>query len=197
MSISNFTDMEEDGLIKDGMNVGPPLYRRRSSAAPQRFTGLMHMTTAQWEVLDDFFHNTLFDGVLRFLFPTQGATSTLAWRARFTSPPQRQSVGADSGDFWVVGLNLERTGIGSPIAQTSFLIDPDIFYTPSVFTPSQTLSPSLYTNTNTVYAAQLRPYIEPALFTNTNTFYVPVVSSQRLSPALFTNTNTFYAPTVS
>lgn len=40
--------------------------------------------------------------------------------------------------------------------------------------------------------------LTPSLFTNTNTFYAPtVLQPGSLFPSLFTNTNTFYAPTVS
>ena len=69
--------------------------------------------------------------------------------------------------------------------------------------PAQTLTPSLYTNTNTFFAATVTlagptQTLTPALYTNTNTFYAATVSaSNTLTPALYTNTNTFYDATVA
>ena len=69
---------------------------------------------------------------------------------------------------------------------------------------SQTLTPSLFTNTQTFYAPTVAPgarTLTPTLFTNTQTFYAPTVANasgpQTLTPSLFTNAQTFYAPTVS
>ena len=66
---------------------------------------------------------------------------------------------------------------------------------------TQTLTPSLYTNSNTFYAATVTPgavTLAPARYDNTNQFYSPTVSySNTLVPGLLTNTNEFYSPTVS
>lgn len=66
-----------------------------------------------------------------------------------------------------------------------------------------TLTPSLFTNTNTFYAPTVAPGavdLTPSLFTNDNTFYSATVTlaggSQTLTPGLFSNSNTFYGPTV-
>lgn len=66
---------------------------------------------------------------------------------------------------------------------------------------AQTLTPSLFTNTQTFYAPTVTRgavSLAPSLFTNTQTFYGPTVSATYgLTPALFTNTQTFYAATVT
>lgn len=66
-----------------------------------------------------------------------------------------------------------------------------------VFKPElQTLTPSLFTNTNTFYTPKISFKIYPSLFANSNTFYSPKVNL-RLTASLFVNTNVFYSPTVS
>lgn len=67
---------------------------------------------------------------------------------------------------------------------------------------TQTLTPSLFTNTSTFYAPTINRgavTLTPSLFTNSSTFYGPTINrgAVTLSPPLFSNTNTFYAPTVS
>jgi len=66
---------------------------------------------------------------------------------------------------------------------------------------TQTLTPSLFTNTQTFYAATVAPgavTLTPTLFTNNQTFYAPTVAATySLTPSLFTNTQTFYSATVA
>ena len=66
---------------------------------------------------------------------------------------------------------------------------------------TQTLLPSLVTNTNVFYLTTITPTgppLLPDLYVNTNVFYTPTVSAAyTLAPALYVNPNTFYAPTVS
>jgi hypothetical protein len=66
---------------------------------------------------------------------------------------------------------------------------------------SQTLTPALFTNTQTFYAATVgrgAVNLAPALVTNSQTFYSPTIARITLiAPSLFTNTQTFYSPTVT
>lgn len=66
---------------------------------------------------------------------------------------------------------------------------------------TQTLTPSLFSNTNTFYASTVTRGavgLTPSLFSNTNSFYAPTVSaSYSLTPSLFVNSNSFYGPTIS
>ena len=69
------------------------------------------------------------------------------------------------------------------------------------YSTTQNLSPSLLTNTSTVYTPTLNPgavSVEPPLLTNTSTVYTPTVSpgTVTISPSLLTNSNTIYTPTV-
>lgn len=70
----------------------------------------------------------------------------------------------------------------------------------------QALAPSLFTNTNTFYAATIAlasgdQSLTPGLFSNANVFYGPTVAldagDQSLTPGLFSNSNSFFAPTVA
>jgi hypothetical protein len=65
---------------------------------------------------------------------------------------------------------------------------------------TQTLTPSLFTNSQTFYAPAVSATrsLTPSLFTNGQTFYTPTVTATRtLTPSLFTNSQAFYPATVS
>lgn len=67
---------------------------------------------------------------------------------------------------------------------------------------SQSLTPSLFTNTQTFYGPTLTPgavTLSPSLLTNGQTFYAPTVAqgTATLSPYLFTNAQAFYSATAS
>jgi hypothetical protein len=93
----------------------------------------------------------------------------------------------------------------APVAQT---LTPDLytntqtFHNPTVV-QEQFLTPALYTNDQTFYAADVTQAggaqnLDPALYTNTQTFYAATVAaSNTLTPALYTNNQTFYSATVA
>lgn len=66
---------------------------------------------------------------------------------------------------------------------------------------TQELTPSLFTNTNTFYAATVAAgaiTLTPALYTDADTFYTQTVTtSYSLTAPLYTDADTFYAPTVA
>lgn len=69
---------------------------------------------------------------------------------------------------------------------------------------TQTITPALFTNTNTFYDATISTLttITPALFTNSNSFFGATISqtgpgTQNIDTALFTNSNSFFAATIS
>ncbi len=72
-------------------------------------------------------------------------------------------------------------------------------YTPG--SGSQSLTPSLFTNSQTFYAATVSPgavTLTPSLVTNGQTYFGPVaLATNALSTSLLNNVNTFYAPAVS
>lgn len=66
----------------------------------------------------------------------------------------------------------------------------------------QTITPSLFTNTNTFFTPTVAPgavALTPSLFSNSNSFFTPTVTpgAVALTPSIYTNSNTFFAPTVS
>lgn len=86
----------------------------------------------------------------------------------------------------------------------SLLTNSPTFYAPTVTRGAVTLSPSLLTNSPTFYGPTINPgsvTLTPGLFTNSPEFYAPTVTqasgTQTLTPSLFTNTPVFYAATVS
>lgn len=67
---------------------------------------------------------------------------------------------------------------------------------------AQTLTASLFTNSNAFYAPTVTPgavTLTPGLYSNANAFYAPTVSAGAvtLTPARYDNAQAFYAPTVS
>lgn len=68
---------------------------------------------------------------------------------------------------------------------------------------TQTLIPSLFTNTNTFYLTTITQTgppqsLLPSLYSNVNTFYAATVTaSNTLAPNRYDNTNVFYTPTVT
>lgn len=76
------------------------------------------------------------------------------------------------------------------------------FFTFSTTTSSsQTLTPTLFTNTNTFYSPSANTgtvSLQPSVFNNTSSFYTPTVAtSNNLQADLLTNTQTFYNQTVT
>lgn len=67
---------------------------------------------------------------------------------------------------------------------------------------TQTLTPSLFTNSNSFFAHTVAPgavALTPSLFTNSNSFFTQTVTpgAVALIPSLYTNSNTFFTQTVS
>jgi hypothetical protein len=80
-----------NNVVISQTGVGPPLIRRRGTAAPQPIRGILHLTAAQLETLRTFFNTTLKHGSLEFEWehPTEGSTINFI----FVSPPVIQNVG--------------------------------------------------------------------------------------------------------
>jgi hypothetical protein len=84
----------------------------------------------------------------------------------------------------------------------SLFTNTQTFHGPTVTPGTVTLSPALATNTQSFFAATVSASItlSPALLTNTQTFYAANIEQagpQTLSPSLLTNTQTFHAPTIT
>ena len=121
---------------------------------------------------------------------------------------------ATGGAAWYAGANSTNGGgntgwnfsapSGTQTLLPSLYTNTNTFYLTTITQtgPPQTLLPDLYVNTNVFYAPTVSAgavNLAPALYTNTNTFYSPTIteSATNLVPALYVNTNTFYAPSVS
>ena len=92
------------------------------------------------------------------------------------------------------GFVVETTTTGRLVPGYGFVVETES-------AGAQTLTPSLYTNSNTFYAPTVTAgtvTLAPARYDNTNQFYSPTVSySNTLVPGLLTNTNEFYSPVVT
>lgn len=74
--VVGYSDGAADNLIETDPETGPPISRRRSTAAVRPLSGSMRMTRAQLAILKAFFDTTLLSGSLPFAFtdPTFGGT---------------------------------------------------------------------------------------------------------------------------
>lgn len=123
-----------------------------------------------------------------------GATGTLNETATRTS-------GSSNAGWigYVVSLKAAAGG-GAQSLTPSLFSNTNTFYDPTVGRGSVSLTPSLFSNSNTFYASVLSSTypLTPSVFSNTNTFYAPTVGrgAVALTPGLFSNSNTFYSATV-
>jgi len=198
-NVSGFADSLADGLIKDEYNVGPPSYRRRTTAAPADFSGMMVLTTADWIALRTFFHTTLFDGALRFLFPPQATTDTgRYWITRFRAPPKRQL--SDGDDLWFVTLEFERLGLGQVFVGPSLFSDADVIYPPS-FIFDQIAAAARYDDADTFPTATIAGgalTATAAIYNDPDTFPAAVVtrSARIATAARYDDPDVFYTASV-
>lgn len=80
--------------------VGPDKVRPRGTSKPDKLSGRMRMTSAQWDALEALYKSTLLSGSLVFDFPWRGGTR----EARFVEPPECVDI---AGGVWYVDLALE------------------------------------------------------------------------------------------
>lgn len=107
-----------------------------------------------------------------------------------------------SSGAWDIGFDYRVASGGAQTLTPSLFSNTNTFYSPTVSQGAVTLTPSLFTNSQTFYSATVSlgsVTLTPTLFSNDQTFYSPTVStgSVTLTPSLFTNSQTFYAPTVT
>ena len=102
MLAEGFTKQPQSNVIRTNMDAGPRKARRRYTARTVNFTGRQIFDMAELAVFEQFYHNVLADGVLRFNFedPVTGETSEF----RFTSDYTVTSIEG----LFDVSLNLER-----------------------------------------------------------------------------------------
>lgn len=92
------------------------------------------------------------------------------------------------------GFVVETTTTGRLVPGYGFVVETE--------STGQTLTPSLFTNTQTFYSPTVTTgavTLLPALYTNQQTFYSPTItqtSAQTLLPDLFVNQSTFFSPSI-
>lgn len=134
------------------------------------------------------------------------ATSTTnfaSWSHSLTERHDQSVTTALGGGLAFATAELSATGSTgsiSAVTTANIALGTIVFALKSV-TTTQTLTPTLFSNSQTFYAPTVTPGavgLTPSLITNSQTFYAPTVAqTQSLSPNLFTNTQTFYAATVT
>lgn len=140
--------------------------------------------------------------------PTMGSSVDLSLAFVFSRGLSDAEIRILSDNPWQI-FKKEPTklfaGTAASGAQTltpSLFTNTNSFYTPTVTAGAVTLTPALFTNSNAFYSAivsQGGVILQPDLFTNTNSFYSATVTvgAVTLTPDLYTNTNSFYSPTVT
>lgn len=112
----------------------------------------------------------------------------------------RDSIGVASRDVTANGSTSYSSGASFPFTKTSHSGLIIAFKVASGGGGSQTLTGTLFTNTNTFYGGTVQRgavTLSGTLFTNTNTLYAGTVSATyTITGSLFTNSNAFYGGTV-
>lgn len=80
-TLSSRSEGFADNLLESTPDVGPPMTRRRSTAAARPFSGTLWMTTTQVASFETFFETTLAMGSLPFTVPAQRGAGT--WLVKF------------------------------------------------------------------------------------------------------------------
>lgn len=124
---------------------------------------------------------------------------SFAWTSGAFNPAAWGGGTANAADSWAAITLALRPTVDQTLTPSLFT-NTQTFYSPTI-TATITLSPNLYTNTQTFYSPTVTAgavNLQPGLLTNTQTFYSPTVTpgAVDLQPSLYTNTQTFYSPTI-
>jgi hypothetical protein len=153
--------------------------------------------------------------------PTNASLANLTRRGgETTTDGQGGGVGLVSGELATAGssgtttasqgssvawaaitIALKGTGGGSQSLTPALFTNTQTFYAPTVTRGAVTLTPSLFSNAQTFYSPTVTQSttLHPSLFTNSQSFFAPTVrrGAVTLSPSKLTNSQTFFGPTVS
>jgi hypothetical protein len=124
-----------------------------------------------------------------------------------------KDIGVNQANRFYVGVNSTNGGnnlnviftaapSGTQTLIPSLFTNTNTFYLTTITQtgPPQSLLPSLYSNVNTFYVATVAATnaLAPDRYDNTNVFYAATVAaSNTIAPARYDNINVFYAPTVA
>jgi hypothetical protein len=97
-----FSKQPQSNVIRTQMDAGARKARRRYTARTINYTGKQRFDTAELAVFEQFYHNVLADGVLRFIF--EDPLSSEPGEFRFTAD---YSVSEFDG-YYEVTIPLEK-----------------------------------------------------------------------------------------
>ncbi|MCL2765957.1 MAG: hypothetical protein FWD40_11880 [Treponema sp.] len=98
----SFEKQPQSNVIRTTMDAGPKKARRRYTARTIKHNGKQIFDAAELAVFEQFYHNVIADGVLRFLFKDSITGETAEFR--FTDDP----VVTDADGQFTVSMSLER-----------------------------------------------------------------------------------------
>jgi hypothetical protein len=97
-----FSKQPQDNVIRTTMDAGPKKARRRYTARSIKYSGKQNFDAAELAVFEQFYHNVIADGVLRFNFadPVTGEIAEFRFTEKYTAT-------ANDGQYEVT-MPLER-----------------------------------------------------------------------------------------
>jgi hypothetical protein len=97
-----FNKQPQGNVIRTAMDAGPKKTRRRYTARTVKYSGKQVFDAAELAVFEQFYHNVLADGVLRFNFTDPVSLETAEFR--FTE----DYTAAAADGLFEVSMRLER-----------------------------------------------------------------------------------------
>jgi len=83
---NGFSQQPQNNVIRTAMDAGPKKARRRYTARTVKYSGKQVFDAAELAVFEQFYHNVIADGVLRFNFtdPVTGETAEFRFTEDYT-----------------------------------------------------------------------------------------------------------------
>jgi len=97
-----FSKQPQSNVIRTNMDAGPNKARRRYTAISEKYSGKQIFDKLELDVFQQFYHNVIADGVLRFMFKDPITEEEAEFR--FTSEPVTSAVDG----LYSVSMQLER-----------------------------------------------------------------------------------------
>jgi len=130
----------------------------------------------------------------------KGVGST-GWNTSGTGPRSVPLPGAGPTGAGTAGQFVTSTagGAGNQTLTPSLFSNTNSFFAPTVTPGAVTLTPGLYSDGDSFFAPALRFILQPSLYSDADSFFAPTVTpgAVTLTPGLFSDGDTFFAPTVS
>ena len=147
--------------------------------------------------LSNFFTDTSPDGEDAIV-----GLGSYAWTLGAFDPVAWTGGTTNAADSWAAVTLALRPAATSQSLTPSLFTNSQTFYSPTVAPGAVTIAPSLSTNTQTFHSPAVTPgavTLSPSLLANGQTFYAATVAqgTATLSPSLFTSAQAFYSATVS